>query len=187
MIELTFLALMNRLMNWGLAPVFATRVIAADAATLLALVADPAGQGRLLEGVSPRLRPRADVQPSRSPRLVSVRVQLRRRDALWVTWILTPRRGTTEVDLAAQPESRSVPARLALLLGGRRWLRRRLERALGTLAELAHSAAEDLGAVERSAELPPPPAAIGATGADAAMGGRAPGPASPRLTRRGRG
>ncbi|MGH2942199.1 MAG: hypothetical protein ACRDLN_05435, partial [Solirubrobacteraceae bacterium] len=118
MVELAFLALMNRLMSWGRAPAIATRAIAADAATLRALVSDPAGQWRILDGVSPRLRTRAHVQPRRSTRLVSVRVQLWRRDALWLTWILTPRRGTTEVDLAAQLESRSVLARLALLLGG---------------------------------------------------------------------
>jgi uncharacterized protein YeaO (DUF488 family) len=38
MIELTFLALMNRLMNWGRAPVITARAIVADAATLLALI-----------------------------------------------------------------------------------------------------------------------------------------------------
>jgi hypothetical protein len=159
MVELTLLALMNRLMNWGRAPVIATRAIAADAATLLSLISDPASQRRIVDGVSPLLRPRAHVQPSRSKRLVSVRVQFGRRDGLWVTWMLTPRRATTEVNLAAQLESRSVLARLVLLLGGRLWLRHRLEHTLSTLATLAHRAAEDLDDVERDAEIPPRPLA----------------------------
>ena len=159
MVELTFIALMNRLMNWGRAPVIATRAIVADAATLLSLISDPASQWRIVENVSPRLRPRAHVQPSRSTGLVYVRVQLGRHDVLWVTWILTPRRGTTEVDLAAQLESRSVLARLMLVFGGRLWLRHRLERTLSTLAALAHRAAEDVDDIERDAEMPPRPLA----------------------------
>jgi hypothetical protein len=153
MVELAILALLNRLMNWGFAPVIATRVIAADAAALRALISDPNGQWRLVAGVSPRLRPRASAGTSASSRLVPVRVQLGGRDVLWITWILTPRRGTTEVDLAAQLESRGLLARLALVLGGRRWLRRRLDATLNTLAALAHGAAEDLGDVERDAEF----------------------------------
>jgi hypothetical protein len=151
MVELALLALLNRLMNWGCAPVIATRVIAADAAALTALVSDPNGQWRLVAGVSPLLRPCASVETSASSRLVPVRVRLGRRDVLWITWILSPRRGTTEVDLAAQLESRGLLARLALVLGGRRWLRRRLDATLNTLAALAHCAAEDLDDVERDA------------------------------------
>jgi hypothetical protein len=154
MVELAVLALLNRLLNWGLAPVIATRVIAAGAPALLALVSDPSGQWRLVAGVPPLLRPHASVVPTRaSSRLVPVRVQLGRRDVLWITWILTPRRGTTEVDLAAQVESRGVIARLALALGGRRWLRHRLKVTLDTLATLAHCAAEDLDDLERDAEF----------------------------------
>ena len=153
MVELAVLALLNRLMNWGRAPVIATRVIAADAPVLLALVSDPNGQWRLVAGVSPLLRPRANVATSASSRLVPVRVQLRGRDVLWITWILTPRRGTTEVDLAAQIESHGLFARLLLTLGGRRWLQHRLEVTLDTLATLAHCAAEDLDDVERDAEF----------------------------------
>lgn len=153
MVELAILALLNRLMNWGCAPVIATRVIAADAAALRALVADPGGRRRLVAGVSARLRPHAGIATSASARLVPVRVQLGHRDVLWITWILTPRRGTTEVDLAAQLESRGLLVRLALVLGGRRWLRHRLEATLSTLAGLAHCAAEDLDDVERDAEL----------------------------------
>lgn len=167
MVELTLLALMNRLMNWGRAPVIVTRTIVADAATLLALVSDPAGQWRIFDDVGPLLRPTAHVQPSRSRRLVSVRVQFHRHDVLWVTWILTPRRGTTEVDLAAQLQSHSVLARVVLLLGGRLWLRRHLEHTLSTLAALAHCAAEDVNDVERDAGIPSGPRAEIATAATA--------------------
>ena len=75
MVELAILALLNRLMNWGCAPVIATRVIAADAAAVRALVADPNGQWRLVAGVAPLLRPHASVGTSASSRLVPVRVQ----------------------------------------------------------------------------------------------------------------
>jgi hypothetical protein len=149
MLELTFLIVMNHLMSWGRAPVIVNRSIAADAAALLALVRDPGAQWRLVAGLSPALRPHADVQPSTSSRVVTVGVQLRGRPALRVTWILTPRRGTTEVDLAAQLQSGSLLARLVLLFGGRRWLRRHLQRTLGALAALAHDAAEDIHDLER--------------------------------------
>jgi hypothetical protein len=151
MLELTYLALLHRLMNWGRDPVIATRVIAADTPTLHALVSDPGAQSRLLDGISPLLRPRATIEPSPSARLVSVALTLCGRDALWITWILTARRGTTEVDLAAQLETHSILARLTLVLGGRRWLRRHLEQTLGTVAAIAHRAAEDLADVEREA------------------------------------
>lgn len=155
MVEITYLALLNRLRNWGRTPVIVTGAIAADISTLLGLVRDPAGQSRLVAGISPLLRPHAEVEASRSKRLVSVRLTLRGRDALWITWILTPRRGTTEVDLAAQLETYSLLARLALVFGGRRWLRRHLEQTLGTLSTLAHRAAEDLDRVERRAAVVP--------------------------------
>lgn len=154
MIELMVLALLQRLTNWGRAPVIASRVIAADAPTLLALVSDPRGQWRLVAGVNPLLRPHASVGTSRTPRLVPVRVRLRDRDVLWVTWMLSPSRGTTEVDLVAQFEARGLLARLALLLGGRRWVRRRLQDTLQTLARLAHEAAEDVHDLERDAPRP---------------------------------
>jgi hypothetical protein len=117
--------------------VIATRAIVADAAPLLALISDSASQWRIVENVSPLLQPSANVQPSRAPGPVYVRVRFGSRDVLWITWILTARRGTTEVDLAAQVESRSIFARLLLAFGGRLWLRRRLEQTLSTLAMLA--------------------------------------------------
>jgi hypothetical protein len=144
MVQITLLILLHRLRNGGFSPVLATRVVAADGPTLRVLVSDPASQWRLVSGVSSRLRPQAYVEPTSSSRLVTVRVQLRGRDALWITWIFSPGRGTTEVDLAAQVESRGLVARIALLLGGRIWLRHRLESTLGELAQLAICAAEDL-------------------------------------------
>jgi hypothetical protein len=142
--------------------VIATRAIVADAAPLLALISDSASQWRIVENVSPLLQPSANVQPSRAPGPVYVRVRFGSRDVLWITWILTARRGTTEVDLAAQVESRSIFARLLLAFGGRLWLRRRLEQTLSTLAMLAHRAAQDLDDIERDADMPPRPLATSA-------------------------
>ncbi len=119
MIELTLLALLNRLTNWGLAPVIATRTVAADAATLRGLLAGAGGEQRLAG------------------------------QRVWLTWMLTPGRGTTEVDLAAQFESRGLATRLLLVLGGRRRITARLDVALAALATTCARAAEDL------AEQPP--------------------------------
>lgn len=152
--ELAFLVLLNRLMNWGRAPVIATRAIAADAEKLRALVSDPAAERRIIDGVGLRVPPRAHVEPSRSDRVVTVRLTLGRRDLLWLTWILSPNRGTTEVDLAAQLPSRALLARLLMVLGGRRWLRHRLEDTLRALAAVAHIAAEDVADVERASGFP---------------------------------
>jgi hypothetical protein len=154
MVELAALALHTGLHEWGREPVIATRTIAADAATLQRLVADPASQWRLVAGLHPLLAARARPARSCHPRFVHAAVSFGHYDVLWITWILTPRRGTTEVDLAAQIESRSILARLIWLLGGRQALRHHLEVTLGTLASLALRAAEDLDDIERDAGLP---------------------------------
>jgi hypothetical protein len=133
MIELGALALLLRLMNLGFEPVIATRVIAADLAVLRRLLSDPASY----DGV-------ASVRPSSSERLIAVRVRFGPRRTLRYTWMLSPHRGTTDVDLAAQVQSRGIAVRLALLLGGRRWLQRRLDALLQTLSRDAARAAEDL-------------------------------------------
>ena len=145
----------TRLVNWGCAPVIASRVIAADAPALLSLVSDPRGQQRLVAGVSPLLRPHASVGTIRTPRIVPVRVQLRGRDVLWITWLLSPGRGTTEVDLMAQFERRGPLTSLLSLLGGRRWLRRHLHDTLSTMARLAHDAAEDVREEDRASTTVP--------------------------------
>lgn len=161
MVELTALILLNRLYNWGRTPVIATRVIPADSSTLHTLVSDPASQWRMVDAVHRLLRVHAQVGPCTAKRLVPVRVQMGGRDVLWLTWMLSPSRGTTEVDLSAQIESRGLLARLLLVLGGRRWLRHRLEDTLDSLAVLAHRAAEDLDDIECETEIPLAPHTLG--------------------------
>jgi hypothetical protein len=85
MVELMILALANSLRDWGLTPVTATRIIAADAHTVRDTVADPLCQWRLVAGVSPALRARAFAQPSPHPRMVRAVVRFGSRDALWMT------------------------------------------------------------------------------------------------------
>jgi hypothetical protein len=180
MIELAFVILLNRLVNWGLAPIIVTRTIAADADALHGLLANPANQWRLatafadIAGLEPagercdaRLRlplgvrrhASMHVKPSRRHRLLTTELRLSHRTVAWITWILTSDPGTTEVDLAIQPESRSLVTRLALLLGGRRWITRRLELALATLATTAARVAEDVVATPAGIAVPTPPAA----------------------------
>jgi hypothetical protein len=180
MIELAFVILLNRLVNWGLEPIIVTRTVAADADALHGLLADPTNQWRLataftnVAGLQPAgdrcdarlrlpfgLRPHASMQvkPSRKHRLLTTEVHLGRRTVAWVTWILISDPGTTEVDLAVQPESRSLLTRLVLLLGGRRWITRRLEIALATLATTSARVAEDV--VAPPADVVPTPLAAG--------------------------
>jgi hypothetical protein len=152
MFELTLLALLNSLMNWGTAPVIATRTVAADAPTVHALLSDPASQARLVAGVNPLLRPHVRPGKTSNPRFLHTHVQLGHRNMLWITWLLTPGRGTTEVDLAAQTESRGILARV-LLLAGQRQLRRHLEVTLSSIGAATLQAAEDL---EHAATTTPP-------------------------------
>jgi hypothetical protein len=93
-------------------------------------------------------------------RLLTAEIRLGRRTVAWTTWILTPGRGTTEVDLAIQLESRRVVTRLVMLLGGRRGIARRLEMALATLATAWARVAENVAAppAARVEPTPPPPA-----------------------------
>jgi hypothetical protein len=165
MIELPFIILLNRLVNWGLAPIIVTRPIAADRRALHALLSDPENQWRLattftrvgaLQPAGDRCEARlrlpfglhvpasVQVKPSRRGRLVTCELRFGHRTVAWATWILSPERGTTEVDLAIQFESRSLITRLALLLGGRRWIARRLDGVLATLAITSVRVAEDV-------------------------------------------
>lgn len=152
MFELTLLALLNSLMNWGTAPVFATQTVSADAPTVHALLSDPASQACLVAGINPLLRPQVRLSKTANPRFLHTHVQLGHRNMLWITWLLTPGRGTTEVDLAAQTESRGILARV-LLLAGRRQLRRHLEATLSSIGAVASDAAENL---ENVATTTPP-------------------------------
>ena len=153
MIELALLTVMTRLVNCGLAPIIATRTVAADAAVLRGLLSDPASQHQLLLG--PRRRASLNAKPSRSGRVITTELRVGRRTVAWLTWILTAARGTTEVDLVLQPESRGLATRLALMLGARRWIARRLEAALATLGLTAAHVVEH--AVAESAPDAPPP------------------------------
>jgi hypothetical protein len=157
MLELQFLALLNSLLNWGTAPVFATRAVAADAPTVHGLLSDPAHARELAAGIPPLLRARVRMTPNAGPRFRRATVQLAGRDVLRLTWLIVPGRGSTEIDLAAQLESDGVLARLVLKVARHR-LRRHLERALGGLAEAARRTAEECGAVadERVSVRPAP-------------------------------
>jgi hypothetical protein len=133
MIELAALALFIRIAGLGYEPVFATRVVCAGLDTLHVLLTDP----RTYRGA-------AYVRPSSSAEIVVVLASFGPRRAVRYTWVLTPGRGTTEVDLAVQVDSRGAAVRLALLLGGRRWLRRRCEAMLAALARATADAAEQV-------------------------------------------
>jgi hypothetical protein len=171
MIELTLLTLLNRLMNWGLAPLIAARTVAADAAALHRFLSDPANQVRLVSdhprGVAARVR------PSASRRVISAELLRGKRTALRATWILSAGRGTTDVDLALQFETRGLATRVALALGGRRWLARRADTALARLAQICARAAEE------AAPAPAP------TPAAADCAGRVRTPRSARAARAG--
>lgn len=141
MIEIVFLALVQRVMNWGLSPIIATRRVAAEMPVLRRLLSDPASQVRLASGGGAR-RARVLVRPSASERVVSSELRIGRRTFAWLTWILSADRGTTEVDLALQLESRGIVARLFVLFGGRRLIARRLDAALAALGAAAVHVAE---------------------------------------------
>ena len=143
MFEIALLALMNTVANWGTAPAIATRVVPADAPDLHTLLEDPAFQHRLVAGVSPLLRPRVPLSPRSGSPYLHATVWLLDHDVLWMTWLLTPDRGTTEIDLAAQLQPDGIAARLVWLATSRR-LRRRLAAVLEDVAAVTRRAAEDL-------------------------------------------
>ena len=177
MIELAFVILLNRLVNWGLGPIIVTRTIAADGGALHALLCDPANQWRLATNFARVRTPqpaddRCDarlrlpfgmrvpaslhVKPSRRGRVVRCEIRFGHRTVAWATWILSPDRGTTEVDLSIQIESRSFVTRLVLLLGGRRWIARRLDTVLATLANTSVRVAEHVVAAPAPEVVPTP-------------------------------
>jgi hypothetical protein len=179
MIELAFLAIWNRLVNWGVGPIIATRTVAADGDVLRGLLSTAANHWRMARGVQRfvvarqpddercevRIRlPLGTCLPAgltvkpQTARVLTAELELGRRTVAWATWILVPGRGTTAVDLAVQLASRSIAARLVLLLGGRRWIARRLDLALATLATTAARVAEDVVALPASDDVLPPTA-----------------------------
>jgi hypothetical protein len=180
MIELAFLVIWNRLMNWGLEPIIATRTVAADGGILRGFLSNPANQWRLAHGLADvrtlqstdercdarlrlpfgaRLHASLSVR-SRTARVLTAELQVGRRTVAWATWILAPGRGTTNVDLAVQPGSRSLATRLFLLLGGRRWIAWHLDLALAALATTAARALEH-GVTSSATDVAPTPARTG--------------------------
>lgn len=180
MIELAFLATWKRLINWGLAPIIARRTVAADAETLRTFLTSPANQWRLARGFVDvaALQPAGECcdaalhlplgarvpaslcVTARTRRVLAAELTVGRRTVAWTTWILTPGHGTADVDLAVQLDSRSLATRLALLLGGRHWIARRLDATLATLATTSARFAEDLIALPAAADLPARPTAL---------------------------
>ncbi len=154
MLELTVLAVMNRMVNGGFEPLTATRIVAADLSAVRALASDATTQQDMLAGLPMRLRVQAI--PSASLRLVVMRLCLGEHDVLSLHWSLTPRRGTIEVDLAAQFHVRGPAMRVLLMLGGRRWLTRRLDGVLSSLADRTLRAAEGIDEIAWSAPLAAP-------------------------------
>jgi hypothetical protein len=144
----------------------AQRLIAADGEALFLFLADLEAQlflaGRSIEVVgldgpagarsSGELRIRgplglrrtayARVLASVPPHQVVVRADIERGTVVLISWTLAAGRGTIEVELAAVLHSAGLLDRLALLVGGRRLARRRLETTLAALAELAAIVAE---------------------------------------------
>jgi hypothetical protein len=142
MIRLTLYILLHHLVSWGVRPLIATRTVTANAAALHRFLCEPANQLRLVS--HPPRDVAVQVASRASGRVLAVEVSRGQRTVLWVTWILSAGCGTTEVDLAVQFETRGLATRLALALGGRRWLARRADEALSRLALACARAAEDV-------------------------------------------
>jgi hypothetical protein len=131
MIELTALALLLKITSIGYEPIIATRVVCADLDALHDFLADPDSY-----------RGSVTVRPPTRREVVVVHAHAGPRRVVRYTWILTPGRGTTEVDLVAQLETRGAAERLLMLLGGRRALGRRATKMLAELARSTATAAE---------------------------------------------
>ena len=150
MIRMTLYTLLHHLMSWGVRPLITTRTVAADAAALHRFLCDPANQLHLVPKAPRDVA--VHVTSRASGRVLAVEVSRGRRTVLWVTWILSADRGTTEVDLAMQFETRGLATRLVLVLGGRRWLARRADDALGRLALACARAADEVVAPAASTD-----------------------------------
>lgn len=92
MLELTALAVIDRMVNAGLEPITASRIVAAEPSTVRALAGDARTQRGMPAGLPTRLH--VQVIPTASLRLVGMRLCLGEHDLLSLHWILTPRRGT---------------------------------------------------------------------------------------------
>jgi len=78
---------------------------------------------------------RTKVTASRGPRLIIGVAELPSGTRARVSWTLAGRMNQTRVKLAADVERAAVVDRLVLALGGRAWMTRMFERALGRLAD----------------------------------------------------
>jgi hypothetical protein len=72
---------------------------------------------------------------------VSLLASIGRRTEIRIRWSLQEIRAVTGVEIALEFERRGVAVRAFMLLGGGRWLERRLEAALESLGEIAQLAA----------------------------------------------
>jgi hypothetical protein len=133
MIELTALALLWKITSIGYEPIISSRAVCADVDALHDFLADPANY-----------RGTVTVRPPTRREVVVAFAQAGRGRVVRYTWILTPGRGTTEVDLIAQLESRGPALRTLMLLGGRRALSRRVEKMLADLGRSTATAAENV-------------------------------------------
>jgi hypothetical protein len=131
MIELTALALLFKITNIGYEPVISTRGVCADLDDLPDFLAD-----------ANNYRGDVTVRPPTRREVVVAFARVGHGRVVRYTWILTPGRGTTEVDLVAQLETRGPALRMLMLLGGRRALCRRVDSMLAELARSTASAAE---------------------------------------------
>jgi carbon monoxide dehydrogenase subunit G len=75
------------------------------------------------------------VTASRAPRLIIGVAELPSGTRARVSWTLAGRMNQTRVKLAADVEHTTLVARVLLTLGGRTWMTRMFERALGRLAD----------------------------------------------------
>jgi hypothetical protein len=141
MTELSLLAI-YRLMNACYEPVTGRGLVTADLATVRAVVGHPG----MYDGV-------ARVLSSNSARVIVVRVHVTPRTVVRYTWMLSPNRGTTELYLEVGLQSRGPRYRLALLLGGARWLHRQMEATLARVSHVTVCAAEDMDAAHTTQAL----------------------------------
>lgn len=132
MIDLALLVIANRVGGRGPGPIIATRILAANGDVLRDHLCSPANQWRLASTFADivALRPAGERCDARLRLALGVRchaslhvkanpaagvlrtaVRVGFRTVAWVTWILTPGRGTTELDVAvAQPPCPPCPA-----------------------------------------------------------------------------
>jgi hypothetical protein len=71
----------------------------------------------------------------RAPAWIAGRASIGRRTRAWITWQIEAGEPGSTVSLSVLVERVALRDRVILVLGGRRWLRRRFESALSSLSE----------------------------------------------------